>query len=110
MTLIHFVDSTTNKDYNDGRGRDDDVADQIVIGVKDTGVGIDSEVLPRLFTKFTTKSETAGTGLGLFISKSIIESHGGKIWAQNNSDGKGCSFYFSLPLTADRSRRRNVQL
>ena len=82
MALIHFVGSTTNKDYNDGQGRDDDVADQIVIGVKDTGVGIDSEVLPRLFTKFTTKSETAATGLGLFISKSIIESHGGKIWTQ----------------------------
>jgi signal transduction histidine kinase len=102
--------STTNKDYNDGLGRDDDVADQIVIGVKDTGVGIDSEVLPRLFTKFTTKSETAGTGLGLFISKSIVEAHGGKIWAENNSDDKGCSFYFSLPLTAGRSRIRNVQL
>ena len=102
--------STKNKDYNDGLGRDDHVADQIVIGVKDTGVGIDSEVLPRLFTKFTTKSETAGTGLGLFISKSIVEAHGGKIWAENNSDDKGCSFYFSLPLTADRCRIRNVQL
>jgi two-component system, OmpR family, sensor histidine kinase VicK len=70
----------------------------IIVSVKDTGTGIDPEILPRLFTKFTTKSETAGTGLGLFISKSIIEAHGGRIWAVNNSDGKGATFYFSLPL------------
>jgi signal transduction histidine kinase len=50
-----------------------------------------------LFTKFSSKS-IAGTGLGLFISKSIVESHGGKIWAQNNTDGKGATFAFSLPL------------
>ena len=73
---------------------------QIVISVKDTGTGIDSEILPRLFTKFATKSEVGGTGLGLFISKSIIEAHGGKIWAENNIDGeKGATFYFSLPLS-----------
>ena len=73
---------------------------QIVISVKDTGTGIDSEILPRLFTKFATKSEVGGTGLRLFISKSIIEAHGGKIWAENNIDGeKGATFYFSLPLS-----------
>ena len=71
---------------------------QIVISIKDTGTGIDSEILPKLFTKFATKSETGGTGLGLFISKSIIEAHGGNIWAENNTDGKGATFYFSLPL------------
>ncbi len=65
-------------------------ADQevVVITIKDTGVGIDSEILPRLFTKFATTSQT-GTGLGLFICKSIIETHGGKIWAINNADSKG---------------------
>jgi len=54
--------------------------------------------MPRLFTKFATRSNT-GTGLGLFISKGIVESHGGKIWAQNNLDGKGATFSFSLPLS-----------
>jgi signal transduction histidine kinase len=71
---------------------------QIVISVKDTGTGIDSGILPKLFTKFATKSETGGTGLGLFISKSIVEAHGGRIWAENNIDGKGATFSFSLPL------------
>jgi signal transduction histidine kinase len=70
---------------------------EIIISIKDTGTGIDSEILPRLFTKFATTSNT-GTGLGLFISKSIVQAHGGRIWAENNSDGKGSTFYFSLPL------------
>jgi len=52
--------------------------------------------MPRLFTSFATKSFD-GTGLGLYISKNIIEAHGGKIWAENNSDGKGAIFSFSLP-------------
>jgi len=69
----------------------------VVISVKDTGQGIHRDILPKLFTKFATKSET-GTGLGLFISKSIIESHGGKIWAENNMRGSGATFTFSLPL------------
>jgi two-component system, OmpR family, sensor histidine kinase VicK len=71
---------------------------EILVSIKDTGTGIDPEILPRLFTKFVTKPETGGTGLGLFISKSIVESHGGSIWAENNKDGKGAIFYFSLPL------------
>ena len=72
----------------------------VIISIKDSGTGIDSEIFPRLFTKFATKSEIAGTGLGLFISKSIIESHGGRIWAENNKDGeKGATFHFSLPLS-----------
>jgi signal transduction histidine kinase len=69
----------------------------VVVNIKDTGSGIDTEILPKLFTKFVTKSET-GTGLGLFICKSIVEAHGGKIWAENNTDGKGATFNFSLPL------------
>jgi two-component system, OmpR family, sensor histidine kinase VicK len=69
---------------------------EVMISVKDKGIGIAPEIMPRLFTKFATKSER-GTGLGLFISKSIIESHGGKIWGENNIDGKGATFSFSLP-------------
>ena len=72
--------------------------DEIVVKIKDTGIGIATEILPRLFAKFAMKSEK-GTGLGLFISKSIVEAHGGRIWAQNNSDGKGATFCFSLPLS-----------
>ncbi len=70
----------------------------VVITVKDTGTGIDSEILPRLFEKFASKS-CKGTGLGLFISKSIVEAHDGRIWAENNADGKGATFTFSLPLS-----------
>ena len=68
-----------------------------VISVTDTGSGIDSDIMLRLFEKFASKSYQ-GTGLGLFISKSIVEAHGGKIWGQNNSDGKGATFYFTLPI------------
>jgi signal transduction histidine kinase len=56
--------------------------------------------MPRVFTKFATKSEKADAGLGLFISKSIVEAHGGKMWAENNSDDKRATFYFSLPVSS----------
>jgi two-component system sensor histidine kinase VicK len=69
-----------------------------VMTIKDNGEGIDSEIMPRLFTKFATKS-IMGTGLGLFISKSIVDAHGGKIWGENNKDGRGATFTFSLPLS-----------
>jgi signal transduction histidine kinase len=68
-----------------------------MVSIKDTGRSIDPELMPRLFTKFATKSET-GTGLGLYLSKKIIEVHGGKVWAENNKDGKGSTFAFTLPL------------
>jgi signal transduction histidine kinase len=72
---------------------------KVIVSIGDAGTGIDPEILPRLFTKFVTKS-TSGTGLGLFISKSIIEAHGGRMWAENNASGeKGATFTFSLPLT-----------
>jgi two-component system, OmpR family, sensor histidine kinase VicK len=71
----------------------------VIISIKDTGQGIDPQIYPRLFTKFATKSETGGTGLGLFISKSIVEAHGGRIWALTNNNGIGATFAFSLPLS-----------
>jgi signal transduction histidine kinase len=69
----------------------------VQVSVKDTGSGIDPEVFPRLFSKFTSKSFT-GTGLGLYICKRIIESHGGTISGKNNLDGIGATFSFTLPL------------
>ena len=74
----------------------------VIVSVKDTGRGIDTEMLPRLFSKFVSNSEKGGTGLGLYISKSIIEAHGGKIWAENNSDGKGAMVSFNLPVSKEQ--------
>jgi signal transduction histidine kinase len=84
---------TANKevDYN---SNNNNVA---IISVCDSGSGVDSEIMPRLFTKFSSKS-FSGTGLGLYISKNIIEAHGGKIWAENNKDRKGATFSFTLPM------------
>jgi two-component system, OmpR family, sensor histidine kinase VicK len=75
----------------------DDTDQQVIVSVTDTGQGIDPEIMPRLFTKFATKS-IVGTGLGLYVSKRIIEAHGGKMWAENNSDGIGATFSFTIPL------------
>jgi signal transduction histidine kinase len=69
----------------------------VLISVEDTGSGIDAEIYPRLFCKFATKSDK-GTGLGLYISKNIVDAHHGKIWAQNNPNGIGATFFFKLPL------------
>jgi signal transduction histidine kinase len=70
---------------------------EVIVKVKDSGSGIDPNIMSRLFTKFATKSY-AGTGLGLFICKGIVEAHGGKMWAENNRDGRGATFSFSLPI------------
>jgi signal transduction histidine kinase len=79
-------------------GNDKSNNNEVIVSIKDNGQGIDPEILPRLFSKFATKSYS-GTGLGLFICKSIVEAHGGSIWAENNSDGKGATFSFTLPLS-----------
>jgi signal transduction histidine kinase len=78
-------------------GSKNDNQEEVVVNVIDTGEGIHHEMIPRLFTKFASKSNS-GTGLGLYISKSIIESHGGRIWAESNPDGEGATFSFSLPI------------
>ena len=90
-----FIGIGENKQNND-------LQKFVVVTVKDTGTGIDSEMLPRLFEKFASKS-CKGTGLGLFICKSIVEAHGGRIWGENNADGKGATFTFSLPLELESS-------
>ena len=69
----------------------------VYVGISDTGRGISPKILPKLFEKFTTDSEF-GTGLGLFITKKLVEAHGGQIWGFNNNDGIGSTFVFSLPL------------
>jgi signal transduction histidine kinase len=74
-----------------------DEINYIIVKIKDFGIGIHSEIMPRLFSKFASKS-FQGTGLGLYISKSIVEAHGGNIWAENNKNEKGATFSFSLPL------------
>jgi signal transduction histidine kinase len=91
-----------NKDKDNDKYNDDD--DIITIRIQDTGKGIDSEMLPRLFKKFATKSER-GTGLGLYISKNIIEAHGGKIWIEKTSDGKGSVFVFTLPTRRNNRKK-----
>lgn len=72
--------------------------DNVVIRVRDDGKGIDPDVMPKLFQKFATSSEMGGTGLGLFISRTIVEAHGGKIRGANNLDGRGATFAFTLPI------------
>jgi signal transduction histidine kinase len=72
------------------------VDDQTIVSITDAGTGIDPEIMPRLFDKFASKS-FQGTGLGLYICKSIVQAHGGKIWAHNN-DGTGATFAFALPI------------
>ena len=84
------VSTYQNKDSNDNK-------DEVTVRVVDTGSGIDNEIYPKIFSKFATKSHQ-GTGLGLFISKSIIEAHGGRIRAKNNTDGRGATFIFTIPI------------
>jgi signal transduction histidine kinase len=75
---------------------------EIIVSIRDTGEGINPEIIPRLFTKFATRS-FSGTGLGLYISKNIVEAHGGKMYAENNSDGEGATFTFTLPLSSKKT-------
>lgn len=77
---------------------------QVLVSIRDCGAGISSNMLPRLFSKFAVDKERGGTGLGLFIAKSIVEAHGGRIRAENNQDGKGgATFAFTLPLVEAKS-------
>ncbi len=92
---IYFHVKVEEAENND----DSDFANgsHVLITIKDTGIGISKDIFPRLFTRFASKSIN-GTGLGLYISKSIIEAHGGKIWAENNKNGNGATFTIRLPL------------
>jgi signal transduction histidine kinase len=90
------------RDYREDVGKGNNTSstgddDNVIISIRDSGVGISPEIKPKLFSKFATKSFD-GIGLGLFISKNIVEAHGGKLWGENNADGEGATFAFSLPI------------
>jgi signal transduction histidine kinase len=95
-TITITVEQQQNDNKNQNSDSDTNHKKIVIVSVRDTGQGIDARMLPRLFTKFASKSYQ-GTGLGLFISKGIIEAHHGKIWGKNNDNGIGATFSFSLP-------------
>ena len=84
------------KPDNEEKINEDKVSEQIIVGISDTGKGISPRIMPKLFEKFITSSDT-GTGLGLYITRNLVEAHGGKLWAFNNKDGIGSTFMFRLP-------------
>lgn len=84
------------KQNNNDDDDDDDGNGEIQVNIKDTGTGLSPAILPKLFSKFVS-TDSGGTGLGLFVSRNIIEAHGGKIQAQNNDDGIGAMFSFTIP-------------
>jgi two-component system, OmpR family, sensor histidine kinase VicK len=91
---ISITTDVSNTNTDNGKG------EEVIVKIKDTGIGITAAIVPKLFSKFATGS-SEGVGLGLFISKSIVEAHGGKIWVENNKDGeRGATFAFSLPCLA----------
>jgi len=103
ITVLTTIKKFSNiyKNGNTGKSglQDNHNDEEVVISIKDRGTGIDPDIKDKLFSKFVTKSDVGGSGLGLYISKGIVEAHGGKIWAENNSDGKGgATFSFSLPI------------
>jgi signal transduction histidine kinase len=100
QVLMNLLDNSINSSHEgiiSVTTTTDPDANSITVSVKDAGSGINPDIIPRLFSKFATASEK-GTGLGLYISKKIVEAHGGKIWAENNKDGKGATFAFTIPL------------
>jgi two-component system, OmpR family, sensor histidine kinase VicK len=110
---IKFTEEGTITIATTLRDKEDAKEKEVLVSVKDTGIGINSEIMSRLFSKFASSS---GTGLGLFISKSIIEAHGGRIWAQNNNSNgdiclekRGATFIFSIPLRKEHRRQQRQQ-
>ena len=90
---ISVIELKHNNNDDDGNG-------EIQVNIKDTGTGLSPAILPKLFSKFVS-TDSGGTGLGLFVSRNIVEAHGGKIYAQNNDDGIGAMFSFTIPKVAN---------
>jgi two-component system, OmpR family, sensor histidine kinase VicK len=94
-TIIVDIEERKNNKHSNNK----ETAAIVVVNIQDTGKGIDPAIRDKLFEKFTTTSEK-GMGLGLYLSRKIIESHGGEIWAANNTNSKGATFGFSLPANS----------
>jgi signal transduction histidine kinase len=95
-TIVDSIKDDSEEKMKEGnKGRK-----QILVGISDTGKGISPQIMPKLFEKFITGS-TTGTGLGLYITRNLVEAHGGRIWAFNNTDGVGSTFEFTLPKADD---------
>ena len=94
-TIVDGIKGDNEEKTKGNKGRE-----QILVGVSDTGKGISPHIMPKLFEKFITGS-TTGTGLGLYITRNLVEAHGGRIWAFNNADGMGSTFVFTLPKSDD---------
>jgi signal transduction histidine kinase len=101
QVITNLVDNAVEFTQNEGKVKinlDKELENgKVIVTVSDNGYGIHPDILPFLFTKYVKKSR-GGAGLSLYISKKIIEAHGGEIWAKNNDDGRGATFGFSLPL------------
>ncbi|WP_415309669.1 ATP-binding protein [Candidatus Nitrosocosmicus sp. FF01] len=101
QVITNLVDNAVEFTQNEGKVKinlDKELKNgKVIVTVSDNGYGIHPDILPFLFTKYVKKSR-GGAGLSLYISKKIIEAHGGEIWAKNNDDGRGATFGFSLPL------------
>jgi two-component system sensor histidine kinase VicK len=100
--IIVFTTIKSNQDYNEDNINDKSGDEIVIISIRDRGTGIDPKIQQELFSISVAKSGTSSE-LGLFISKGIVEAHGGKIWAENNADGKGATFSFILPISRHAS-------
>ncbi|CAN5622290.1 hypothetical protein BH23THE1_BH23THE1_25840 [soil metagenome] len=94
-TIAESINGDNEEKMEGNKGRE-----QILVGISDTGKGISPDIMPKIFEKFITGS-TTGTGLGLYITRNLVEAHGGRIWAFNNADGIGSTFVFTLPKAND---------
>ena len=106
--IIH-INIERNNIINNNKDNIDNNSEEIIIKIIDSAKGLDTQSIPRLFSKFYSTSGTGGTGLGLYICKAIIEAHDGKIWAENNKYGKGATFSFTLPLVHNNIKQSNIK-
>jgi signal transduction histidine kinase len=102
QTILVNIDKKRSEKEGEGK-------EQAIVSVKDDGEGIPDKILSKLFLKLTPTESSTGTGLGLYICKNIIEAHGGKIWAENNSDGKGAIFRFTLPIRLHSTEQQQLK-